>query len=206
MIPLKRNKIIFFRILLVIMMLNPFRVPAQDTKSEKAGNRSRGIKINPLSLAAGAGSLFVEVPLKNPTNDLQFGCQFWTGVIPLLYDLSFQRMWGITACRRHFFSGHAPEGGFVEIFGRINNLWDAKDKGSVLAYTLGVTFGKQRISAKNVSFELFAGPYYCIPTALGFVPSYDSMNGNSKTITDSNPYNGFWIRAGITIGIFTYQD
>ncbi len=163
-----------------------------------------GLKINPISALLGAASVSTEIFITQK-NSLQFNAQYWTGFAPIYpFSRSFTRINGVSVAFRHYHNANIRRSGFIEPFARYNNLWEVNEKGNVRIYTIGIVYGKQWISKKNLSFEIFGGPYYSKPFADGFDPQSDPRTVISKTITEvgQNPYNGIRLRAGITLGAF----
>ncbi|MDP1726239.1 MAG: hypothetical protein Q8M15_05605 [Bacteroidota bacterium] len=117
---------------------------------------------------------------------------------------SFTRINGISVSFRHYNNSNIRRSGYIEPFVRYNNLWEVNQIGTVNIYSVGILLGKQWVSKNNHSFELFAGPYYSKPFASGFDPQQDDRIVISKTINElgQNPYNGIWLRAGVTIGTY----
>lgn len=163
-----------------------------------------GLKINPVSILLGAASVSTEIFISHK-NSLQFNAQYWTGFVPI-YPIfySFTRINGVSVAFRHYNIANIRRSGFIEPFVRYNNLWEVNQRGKVKIYSIGIIYGKQWISKNNLSFEIFAGPYYSKPVADGFDPQRDTRIVISKTINEvgKNPYNGIWLRAGITLGAF----
>ncbi|MCX6187651.1 MAG: hypothetical protein NTU43_11780 [Bacteroidetes bacterium] len=190
-------------ILLLLILFSYSRMAAQDKPIKNP--YTFGVKINPISILALATSLSAEVFVSDK-NSIQIGFQYWGGFIPVFSGNSFARINGASIAYRHYIGNNACRSAFVEPFTRYNNLWEINEIGTVKIYTCGIVFGKQwiskNVSQNNYSFEIFAGPYYSNPIAEGFDPKHDPRPVISQTMNEKNQYNGLWIRAGVTVGVF----
>ena len=174
-----KRKIILLAFFVLVSM--PF-VKAQNTV----------IKGNLLSPLVRTGSFFLEQKL-NDNSSLQLGV-LYTGKT---WDDTKVRGWGITPEYRFYLSDSpAPEGFFVAPYARYLNYsleTDDNLEADMTGIGGGLIIGQQYIFKKRVSFEWFFGPGY---TNIDL----DEKSGTEDDF-DTDHWDGFTLRAGITIGI-----
>jgi hypothetical protein len=174
-----RNKIVLFAF---IMLASINFTKAQNTV----------IKANLLSPLVRTGSFFVEHKL-NDNSSIQLGL-LYTGNT---WDDTKVRGWGITPEYRFYLSDSpAPEGFFVAPYARYlhyNLENDMNDEATLNGLGAGLIIGQQYIFKKRVSFEWFFGPGY---TSINL----DAKSGAEEDF-DTDNWDGFTLRAGLTIGI-----
>jgi hypothetical protein len=166
----------------IILLLNISFTKAQKTV----------VKANMLSPLVRTGSFFVEQQL-NDNSSLQLGL-LYTGKT---WDDTKIRGWGITPEYRFYLSDSpAPEGFFVAPYARylhFNLENDANDEAKMSGLGGGLIIGQQYIFKKRVSFEWFFGPAY---TNIDL-----DVESGIEDDFDTGSWDGFTLRAGITLGI-----
>lgn len=150
------------------------------------------VKANLLSPLVRTGSFFVEQKLNN-NSSVQLGV-FYTGN---KWDDTKVRGWGITPEYRFYLSDSpAPEGFFVAPYLRYFNFNlenGANDKADFDGFGGGLVIGQQYIFKKRVSFEWFFGP--------GYTSANLETKSGIEDDFDTGSWDGFTLRAGITLGI-----
>jgi hypothetical protein len=151
------------------------------------------VKANLLSPLVRTGSFFVEHKIDD-NRSVQLGL-FYTGKT---WDGTNVRGWGVTPEYRFYLSDSpAPEGFFVAPYLRYFNfeLEENSDNNKAKLNGLGggLIVGQQYIFKNRVSFEWFIGPSYSNI-------DLDVETGEDEDF-DADTWEGFSIRAGITLGL-----
>jgi hypothetical protein len=153
------------------------------------------VKANLLSPLVRTGSFFVEHQL-NENSSLQLGL-LYTGKS---WDDTKIRGWGITPEYRFYLSDSpAPEGFFVAPYLRYtdfsleNDEDDMVSKADMRGIGGGLLIGQQYIFKERVSFEWFFGPAYTSADL--------DVRSGSEDDFETGSWDGFTLRAGITLGI-----
>lgn len=151
------------------------------------------IKINPLSVFLGTGSMFIEGKLDD-AKSFQMGVSY-TGLG--FDDFKYSGI-VLTPEVRFYVKKRAMSGGYIAPYLRFRrySITDKGDNPSELTLTTyggGLLFGRQWIFDSGFVFDMFAGPSY----------SESSFKYKSGTDIDDNAtfgLTGFWVRIGIALG------
>lgn len=150
------------------------------------------VKANLLSPLVRTGSFFVEHQL-NDNSSIQLGL-LYTGKT---WDDTQIRGWGITPEYRFYLSDSpAPKGFFVAPYARYLHFElenEANNKAKMNGLGAGLIIGQQYIFKDRVSFEWFFGPAY---TNIDL-----DVESGVEDDFETGSWDGFTLRAGITLGI-----
>ena len=157
-----------------------------------AQEKSNAFKANIFSPIAKTGSFFYERKL-NEKSSAQLGVGFTA------YNKNDVKISGLffTPEYRFYLSGEAMNGFYAGPFVRYQSLKIedkvAADKATLTTFGGGVVVGRQWLFGNIVTLDIFAGPSY----NTGEV-KYDDGSGNTEI---PGGFNGFGVRAGLTLGI-----
>lgn len=176
---------------------------ANDTIPQRQLDRNFVLKFNPLGLPFLAINVHSEFPFQK-RNSITFSVLVWRQfVIPYGFtggfvgggQLGYRRYYRLRERKQSFLEGFSR---FYLIQSLINDAYDPGAAGSV---GVGLIWGKQWEFGRKGVFELFAGPYYANSFPMGFdVDKADPRSVSVGIIKSYNPYNGLWLRAGVSIG------
>lgn len=197
---MKRICTIFFCCL--CMMLTNLR--AQDSLSAadiaflKHAKNYTCYKINPLSLVLGTLTLHHERTLdyERSTNISLF---YFSG-FAALRNIGITGA-GLTPGYRYYFQTAYQNSPFIELFVKYHYFWISDRAVELNADILGGGFiaGKQWLWGKW-KFECFMGPLYNFGDFSLTLRTRNITNGRIPVEMGLGPFNGYWFRAGLTLG------
>lgn len=162
--------------------------------SSAQAQKKNGIKANILSPLMRTASLFYEHTL-NENSSINIGF-LYTGMTP--GDTKI-RGWALTPEYRFYLGNNpAPDGFYVapyvryQVLNFTEDITESNSEGDLTGFGGGLLIGRQWLFKDVVTFDLFFGPSYTSA-------NWDVKSGD-ETDFDSDSWEGFGLRAGVTLG------
>jgi len=153
------------------------------------------IKVNMLSPFMGTLS-FQHEKILNSESSIQNGLYYFSGTI--FNQQVPARGVCFTTEYRYYLTGEAPQGLYLQPFFRIARFWNndltfSNSNSDFYGTAFGLVFGKQFLFYDKFVLDIYGGPLF---TKLFF----DNKKVNTKDLPPM--FNGYWIRAGLSIGYY----